>query len=305
MPHRQESPRCRALVLALAVLAVLAAGPSFGAESLGKSGARPPGARDASNGLYLSGRISAVWGPAGVIFRVERVSNTRAEGTTGNLRLALLATPTVPAVDDGKPFSTLATFGLGQFDAGQQRLNIDSSYAPYTLPAAGCYYVSVALEELGVDGFVVIDLRTLAAGGAPDGTSYDLFSFGGATCSPTGCVRSSSTACLQSGRFKVDVTYRSDAGTGTAQVMDFGGARAENDESVFLWFFDSRNFELGLKVLDGCSVNQHFWVFASGLTDQGWTANILDTQTGATASYSNPLHHLTSTVADTSALPCP
>jgi hypothetical protein len=42
----------------------------------------------------------------------------------------------------------------------------------------------------------------------------------------------------------------------------------------------------------------------SGLTDQAWPLNIRDTQTGATKSYTNALHHLTSTIADTTAFSC-
>jgi hypothetical protein len=46
-------------------------------------------------------------------------------------------------------------------------------------------------------------------------------------------------------------------------------ARAESDQSAFLWFFDPSNFEMGLKMLDACTLNNHFWVFISGLTNQG------------------------------------
>ena len=62
---------------------------------------------------------------------------------------------------------------------------------------------------------------------------------------------------------------------------------------------------MGLKILDACVLNNHFWVFIGGLTNQGWTVQILDTSTGHTRTYTNPLNQLTPTTADTSALACP
>ena len=120
------------------------------------------------------------------------------------------------------------------------------------------------------------------------------------------CVRDASTACLLSDRFEVKVDYSSNTnGSGSAQVMSFGGQRTENDESVFWWFFSSTNFEMGLKILNACGLNNSFWVFISGLTNQGWNVHVRDTQTGATKLYSNAIGHLSQTTADTSALPCP
>ena len=87
--------------------------------------------------------------------------------------------------------------------------------------------------------------------------------------------------------------------------MSFGGQRAENQESVFWWFFGPNNFEMGVKVLLGCSFNGKIWVFGSGLTDQGWTITVRDTATGALRTYTNPAGQLSRTFADTSAFSCP
>ena len=89
--------------------------------------------------------------------------------------------------------------------------------------------------------------------------------------------------------------------------MSFGGQRTENEESVFWWFFSPTNFEMGVKVLNACVpfLGNKYWVFVSGLTDQGWTVHVRDTQTGATRTYSNAVGHLSTTFADTSAFNCP
>jgi hypothetical protein len=119
------------------------------------------------------------------------------------------------------------------------------------------------------------------------------------------CVEGADTACLQSGRFEVKVNWESSTGTGAGQVMSFGGQRAENNESAFWWFFSATNFEMGVKVLNACSFNDSFWVYISGLTDQGWTVTVRDTATGAMQTYSNALGHLSSTFADVNAFSCP
>ena len=121
------------------------------------------------------------------------------------------------------------------------------------------------------------------------------------------CTRGPQTACLLGGRFEVEVDWISDGGaTGEAKVMAFGGARTESDQSVFFYFFDDQpaNFEMGVKVLDGCGINGRFWIFVSGLTNRGFTVRVRDSATGRSRSYTNPLGTYPQTVGDTDALPC-
>ncbi len=127
------------------------------------------------------------------------------------------------------------------------------------------------------------------------------------TSDGNGCVPDSDTACLLGGKFKVEVQWTTASETGAAQVMAFGGQRAESDESVFFWFFGPSNFEMGVKMVDACVPPfNHYWVFVSGLTSQAYTATItrvsnpLDVQT-----YSNPLNTLPTTAADINAFTCP
>jgi len=88
--------------------------------------------------------------------------------------------------------------------------------------------------------------------------------------------------------------------------MSFGGQRTENDESVFFTFFSPTNFEMGVKVLNACVpvLGNKYWVFVSGLTNQGWTVTVRDTVTGAVKVYSNDVGHLSTTFADTAAFGC-
>jgi subtilisin family serine protease len=168
------------------------------------------------------------------------------------------------------------------------------SLRPGTSPAS----LKAALESTGrprtdVNGITRGRIDAVAA----------LQALGGGSSGP--CVPDSETACLLNGRFEATVSWNSTSTNGAGHIMSFGGQRAENDESAFFWFFHATNFELGLKILDACGLNGKFWVFLSGLTDQGWTVRIRDTATGATKTYANPIGRLTPTTADTSALSCP
>lgn len=120
------------------------------------------------------------------------------------------------------------------------------------------------------------------------------------------CVRTATTACLLGNRFELRVTWQTSTGSGSAQVMSFTGARAESDQSAFLWFFAPENFEMGVKMVNACSPPFNaFWVFISGLTNQGYTVTIRDTQTDAVKTYSNPEGQTARTVTDLAAFSCP
>ena len=114
-----------------------------------------------------------------------------------------------------------------------------------------------------------------------------------------GCLPDSDTACLLGGRFGVEVQWQTAELAGAAQLMSFGGARAESDQSAFFWFFDNSNFDMGVKMVDACSFNDSFWVFVSGLTNQAFTVTIRDGVTLAERSYSNPLGTYPQTIGAT------
>ena len=88
--------------------------------------------------------------------------------------------------------------------------------------------------------------------------------------------------------------------------MSFNGERASSDQSSFWFFFDNANFEMGVKMVDACVPPfDRFWIFVSGLTNQGYTVTVRDTVGGGVKSYSNQLGDYPQTIGDTDALPCP
>jgi hypothetical protein len=115
------------------------------------------------------------------------------------------------------------------------------------------------------------------------------------------CVADATTLCLRDGRFAVTTAWSSGGGAGGA-----GFASPLTSDTGLFWFFDAANVEVVVKVLDGCALNERYWVYAGGLTDLGVTLNVTDTLTGATASYENPLGTPWLTVTDVGALAgCP
>jgi hypothetical protein len=110
------------------------------------------------------------------------------------------------------------------------------------------------------------------------------------------CTPNATTLCLNNGRFKVEAQFETGAQPlAAAQVIRL------TDDSGYMWFFSSTNVEVVVKVLDACSFNQRFWVYAAGLTDQRVELTVTDTLTDTHKTYSNPLGRTFVTVTDSNA----
>lgn len=106
---------------------------------------------------------------------------------------------------------------------------------------------------------------------------------------------------LHGGRFHVEATFR-DPRTGITGVAE---SRPLTNDTGVLWFFDSANVELVVKVLEGCEVNDHFWFFAAGLTDLEVAITVHDTANGSLKEYRNPPRTAFLPIQDTLAFGCP
>lgn len=143
--------------------------------------------------------------------------------------------------------------------------------------------------------------RVLALGAA--GASAPSNEAIAATLAPVApCVADSQTLCLRNNRFKVTLGWK----IGTGQTGVGTKVTVPADDSGLLWFFAQNNWEVLVKVLDGCGVNNHYWVFFGALTDVEYTLTVADTQTGQVKVYFNPLGTPSPLVTDTSAFAtCP
>ena len=78
------------------------------------------------------------------------------------------------------------------------------------------------------------------------------------------------------------------------------------DDSGLFYFFDEDNWEMLLKVLNGCGINNHYWVFAAATTNVEYTLTVTDTATGEKRQYVNPLGVSAAAITDTEAFAtCP
>ncbi len=117
---------------------------------------------------------------------------------------------------------------------------------------------------------------------------------------PGACAPSATRLCLRDGRYAVELRWHTAQTSGTAEV-----APSASDSAGLFWFFSPDNWEMLVKVLDGCALNGKHWVFAAATTDVGFTLTVTDTATGELRTYENPLGRAAPPVQDTAALDCP
>ena len=268
MHHPKRIARICA-VLITGFVAVAAAAETRGSAS---GTLFPQRAEDASaNGLDFEGNLTYNYqysGNSGTLrMTVDRIRNSRVGGVSGTLRIQLWATTTAPIFGETINAYTLGSYTLGQLSGGTSFTNVDTGIIAFTPPPPGTYYITIALQEF-------------------DGTIYryqDLFTFNGlATFGPsTNCTATSTSLCLNNGRFRVTASWQTTTASGV------GTAVAETTDTGLFWFFSANNIELILKVVNGCSFNNRYWVFAGGLTNVAVTITVTDTQSGAVRTYSN------------------
>jgi hypothetical protein len=116
--------------------------------------------------------------------------------------------------------------------------------------------------------------------GTTNGTAAYLTSPVALNCGST----TSSALCLTPNRFQVTskwwIVGSGARGNGTVVPGSSSG-------SGLFWFFGSDNWELLVKVLDGCGLNSRKWVYAAGTTDQHFQLIVTDVKAGVTKRYFN------------------
>ena len=127
---------------------------------------------------------------------------------------------------------------------------------------------------------------------------------------PTICAEDQTTMCiLNNGRFDVTADWRDSDGN-TGQGMVTPGQRFEDGG----WFafqasaglVNPDGFDLFVQMVDGCSDNNNFWVFAEPNTNVEFALTVTDTQTNQLREYDHPLGVPFEPITDTSAFAtCP
>lgn len=160
---------------------------------------------------------------------------------------------------DGDPVASLPTKSGTTNRAGQKRFNF-----PYSVPPPG--------SELGVimGGLLLGDQEIDALD---------------TTCTiiqRTPCRNTSTQACHLGKRFKVEVNAKTSSGPVPGMVI-----KASKRDSLY-YFFSPGSSDLLVQLLNRCSTNDHFWVFASSSTSVPFDLTVTDTFNGESRAYTNP-----------------
>ncbi len=213
-----------------------------------------------------------------------------------------------------------ATVMMPGFRLDEKELAIQNGAAHISYSPFHYNQVFTMLDNDLVD-VITISLFGRVAGGALDGYAARVLTLHGPDLFnldpvkqfiPTTCVPGPETACLFDGLFKVEGSMQNFANPPvdfTTRVMSFPGSRAESDQAVFFESFDAGNFEVGVKMVNGCGFPEghslhNYWAFFGGLTNAATEMRITDTVTGQVYSWSNPARSFPQTLGDTAAFPC-
>ena len=114
----------------------------------------------------------------------------------------------------------------------------------------------------------------------------------------TDCDPGAPTLTLRGG-YTVNMCYETyDDLVGDAR--DWG---LDSSQSGLLYFFERNNAEVLIKVLDGCGVNGHRWVFVAPVTDLAFNL-VVESPSGERWTHSNRLGRTADAASDVSAFPC-
>ncbi len=163
-------------------------------------------------------------------------------------------------------------------------------FDPWTnLPASARAYTTTGLEN---DTHYLLAVRVVTANGASETKIGHATPREGRQLPPLPepalphrgpCRPDLERVCLQDSRFEVKAQWwRPNGASGAGLAVP-----ESTDDSGLFRFFDSRNWEVLIKVLDGCANNGHFWVLGASTTDLGYRIAVTDTVTGERRQYEN------------------
>jgi Concanavalin A-like lectin/glucanases superfamily len=143
---------------------------------------------------------------------------------------------------------------------------------------------TITTPQPGLVAVYHLDGSAVDSIGGHNGTLGGSLAYLNAPVTTAGCGATTSTQlCLASHRFAVTSKWQlADGTTGVGTVVP-----GSSDNSGLFWFFGPDNWEVLVKVLDGCTVNSNKWVFSAATTNQHYELVVTDTLSGATRRYLN------------------
>ena len=134
----------------------------------------------------------------------------------------------------------------------------------------------------------------------------NLFSSGLSWAQAGVCAPSATTACLQQGAFEVSVSFDAAGAAFIPVVAGVPSGSAEfvddiGDDAAVFEFYDDDQYDALVRVIDGCPINNRYWVFVAGATDAETEITVTESATSNTRIYSSPAGQPFQSVLDTTA----
>jgi hypothetical protein len=119
-------------------------------------------------------------------------------------------------------------------------------------------------------------------GGAIAGSGVNYFTFSAIL----NCGSSNVNALCLNTRYSVTTQWRTNPTPGTP-VDGNGKVVVAGPDSGIFWFFSSDNWEVMVKVLNGCGLNNRYWVFSAATTNVFYRMDVFDVRAGVNKIYFN------------------
>lgn len=278
---------------------------TFSASATGCSASASGWTWDTAGGTGSSNTssISITFGNTGT--RTVTARNSGCSGVTGSRTVAINAgnqpptltanftfSPALPRAGQTVSFNGAASTGAPEFFYWKiDGQTIEGSTLQHTFPAAGSYAVTLEVSKRSVDCLLgmctATATKTVAVLPAtdpdpdPDPDPPPVLDNGCAGAD----AENPSLLCLLDGRFRIQVDWVNQHANGETGPGRSVRSAATADTTGFFWFFNADNIELLVKMLDGTSVNGHYWFFHGAVSDLFYEITVEDTVTGASRTY--------------------
>ncbi|HVT60548.1 MAG TPA: hypothetical protein VHR45_19400 [Thermoanaerobaculia bacterium] len=309
-----RSPQVHALtpgsLAAVVAMLLLAAAPAVSAANLLTN----PGFDTGLTSWTVNG---ATWSPSDALGLAGSGSASGTNTASGSFTFVNVLTSACISVSAGQFYAASLDYLLPSGQTQTPEAEVQASwYGPGGCTGGSFIASNVLVEGTAADGqWHRLGSSSSSAATAPPGAQFVLVELSVVKLKAGGsavaffdnavfrtrfsCAELPDVLCLKD-RFEVTGSWQTGSNMGTAFAVPL------TTDTGYFWFFSPANVEVVLKVLDGCSLNSHYWVFAGGLTDVQVHLRVTEAGTVAAASYVNPSGTAFQPIQDVGALAvCP
>ncbi len=220
----------------------------------------------------------------------------------------LYGTGTAPAAPSnlvGAPLShTAGEVGWNDNSTNETgfRIEVDSGGGFVDIGSLPANSTGAVINGLPSNTLIRVRVRAQGGGGFSGYSNVATFSTPATTAV---CIADADTLCVQSGRFKIEMIWRSPGG-GQPNFTAAKVAPAGTAASGIFFFNDPSDWQVLIKVINACGFASRFWVFYAATTNVEFEITVIDRTSGRVNLYYNPLDTPAPPIQDTDAFAtCP